>query len=81
MVAATVKAEDVNAVCGLEIVRLTTTATTSTYQTKKFAEIVGAWATNESDDDGVAVGVSGQTVTIVVGTSGDVVTLVIAGRK
>lgn len=66
---------------GIEIVKLTTGSTSDTYQSKKFAEIVGAWATNTSDDDGVAVSWSGTTVTIGVGTSGDVVYLMIAGRK
>lgn len=81
MTAATVKAEDANLLKGFEIVRLTTTSTTCTYQTKKFATIVGAWANNESDDDGVGVAVSSQTVTLTVGTSGDIVTLMLAGRK
>jgi hypothetical protein len=81
MVAATVTQDDANLVGGFEIVRLTTTGTTSTYQTHKFATIIAAWANNESDDDGVGVAVDGQTVTITVGTSGDVVTLMLAGRK
>ena len=63
-----------------EIVRVTTTATTDTYVTKKFAEIVGCKATNESDTDGVGIAVSSQTVTITVGTAGDVVNLWIVGR-
>lgn len=79
--AATVTAHDTNLVTGLEIVRITTTSTTDTYQTKKFATIVAAVGNNESDDDGVGIGVSSQTVTVTVGTSGDVVTLMIAGRK
>ena len=81
MALATIKGADVSKIPGLEIVRLTTTGTTSTFQTKKFAEIVAVFATNESDDDGVAISWSGQTVTIVVSTSGDVVCLMVAGRK
>jgi len=77
----TVTREDTNLIPGLEIIGGTTTGTTSTYQTKKFAEIVAVFATNESDDDGVAISWSGQTITIVVSDSGDKISLVIAGRK
>jgi len=77
----TVLAYDTNLVGGLEMVRLTTTATTDTYKTRKFATIITAIANNESDDDGVGVAVSSQTVTLTVGNAGDVVTLIIAGRK
>lgn len=81
MAAVTVLSDDVNSLPNCEILRVTTTGTTSTYQTKKFAEIVAAVGQNESDTDGVGIAVSGQTVTITVGTSGDVVALWIVGRK
>lgn len=81
MAAATIKAADPNTVQELEIVRLTTSSTSDTYRTRKFADIVAAFATNESDNDGVSVAWSGQTVTVGVATATDVVTLVIAGRK
>jgi len=66
---------------GLERVRLTTGATTDTYQSKQFSSITEAFAVNESDDDGVGVAVSSQTVTLTVGTAGDVVDLILAGKK
>ena len=65
---------------GLFGYRLTTVATTDTFLVP-FDDIVAAKANNESDTDGVGVGVSGQVVTLTVGTSGDVVTLLVAGRK
>lgn len=70
----------------IRIVRITTTATTDTYESP-FADTVGAIANNESDTDGVGVAVEAipalgrtQTITLTVGTLGDVVTLMIAGR-
>lgn len=81
MTAATITEEIDVQIPGIEIVKLTTTGTTSTFQSRKFAEIVGCWGTNTSDDDGVALSWSGTTVTIVVGTSADVIYLMIAGRK
>ena len=65
---------------GMRLYKMTTTGTTSTF-VAPFAEIVAAFATNKSDDDGVAVSWSGATVTIVVATSGDVIDLMIWGRK
>ena len=64
---------------GLVGVRLTTTGTTSTYVCPFFSSIGSVVANNESDNDGVGIAVSGQTITIIVGTSGDVVDLIIAG--
>lgn len=82
MALATVTEENTIGMPGLRLVRLTTTGTTSTYlPTVGTGDVVGVIATNESDSDGVGIGVSGQTITITVGTSGDVVTLLIAGRK
>ena len=66
---------------GLEIVKLTTGTTSDTYQSRKFAEIVGCWGTNASDDDGVGVSWSSTTVTVAPTTAGDVIYLMIAGRK
>jgi len=66
-------------------VRLTTTATTSTYNCPYFREIISCVGNNESDNDGVGVKVTAvsstgvQTITITVGTLGDVVTLIMAG--
>ena len=60
-------------------IRLTTTGTTSTYVCPYFSSIEAVIANNESDNDGVGIGVSGQTITITVGTSGDVVGLKING--
>lgn len=65
---------------GTEVsIRLTTTGTTSTYVCPYFSSIESVIANNESDNDGVGIGVSGQTITITVGTSGDVVGLKIDG--
>lgn len=55
--------------------------TGDTYLCPYFAEIVGVVANNKTDDDGVGVAVSGQTITLTVGSSGDDVTLFIWGRK
>jgi len=65
---------------GLVGVRLTTTGTTSTYVCPNFSDIGSVIANNESDNDGVGIAVSSQTITIIVGTSGDVVNLIISGR-
>ena len=81
MVAGTVLSEEETWFPGSRVVRITTTGTTSTYLCPYFAEIVAVVANNESDDDGVGIGVSGQTITITVGNSADVVTLFIVGRK
>ena len=60
-------------------IRLTTTGTTSTYVCPYFNTIETCIANNESDNDGVGIAVSGQTITITVGTAGDVVGLKIHG--
>jgi len=72
---------------GMHGVRLTTVATTDTYESP-FADTVIAIGTNETDDDGVGIAVETvpaagrtQTITITVGTVGDVVALLIVGRK
>ncbi len=64
---------------GMIALRLTTTGTTSTYVCPYFSKIEAAVGNNESDNDGVGIGVSGTTITIIVGNSGDVVTLMVAG--
>jgi len=79
--AATVTSEEEIGMPGTRLVRLTTTDTTDTYVCPYFAEIVAVIGNNESDIDGVGIGVSDQTITLTVGTSGDVVTLFIVGRK
>ena len=67
--------------------RLTTTATTETFEAP-CAEVVACVANNETDDDGVGVAVEAipasgrtQTITLTVGNIADVVTLLIVGRK
>lgn len=70
----------------MEVIRITTTGTTSTYVSPIFNRIEAVVANNESDNDGVGIGVSDfaantpTTITITVGTSGDIVTLMIAGQ-
>ena len=66
---------------------LTTTGTTSTFESPFYDTII-AIANNRSDDDGVGIGVETapgtgrtQTITITVGSSGDVIDLLIVGRK
>ena len=81
MAAVTVLSDDDGFSPSMRTVRVTTTGTTSTYVCPHFTEIVACVGNNESDVDGVGIGVSGTTITITVGTSGDVVTLKIAGRK
>lgn len=66
---------------GMAGLRLTTSGTTSTYVCPYFGEIAGAVANNESDKDGVGVGINGKTITITVGTAGDIITLYVWGRK
>ncbi len=70
----------------MEVIRLTTTGTTSTYVSPHFNRVEAVIANNESDNDGVGIAVSDfvantpTTITITVGTSGDVVTLMIVGQ-
>jgi len=78
MAAATILIPDFSKIVGLETVKL---GSDGDYKSKKFAEIVGAWATNMSDDDGVSVAWTGTTVTLDTTTATDDIFLVIAGRK
>jgi len=78
MAEATILIPDFSKIVGLEMVKL---GSDGDYTSKKFAEIVGAWATNLSDDDGVSVSWSGTTVTTDTVTATDDIFLVIAGRK
>lgn len=81
MAAATVTSDWDGLHPSIRIIRLTQTGTTSTYLCPYFAEIVACVGNNESDDDGVGIGVSGQTITITTAGATDVVTLWIVGRK
>ena len=65
---------------GSVLVRITTLTTSDTWVCPYFEEIGVAIGNNESDNDGVGIGVSGRTITISVGTAGDVVTLQVEGR-
>jgi len=64
---------------GLVCVRLTTTTTSDTWICPYFHEIGVCIGNNESDNDGVGVAVSGQTITIIAGAT-DVISLLISGR-
>ena len=81
MVAGTLASDEESFAPSSKLIRIATTAGTNTYLCNYFAEIVGVVANNESDDDGVGIAVSGQTITITVNTATDVVTLLIFGRK
>ncbi len=65
---------------GSVLVRLTTVSTSDTWVCPYFEEIGAAIGNNESDNDGVGIGVSGKTITLTVGTGGDIVTLQVEGR-
>ena len=65
---------------GLVCVRLTTTTSSDTWVCPYFQEIGVCIGNNESDDDGVGIGVSGQTITIKPTTGGDIISLLINGR-
>lgn len=80
MAAITVNEEIDVHIPGMKLYKMTTTGASSTF-VAPFAEIVAGFATNTSDDDGVAVSWSGATVTIQVATSGDVIYLMLWGRK
>ena len=81
MAAGTVTQDDDGLYPEERLVRITTTGTTTTYICPYFAEIVTCVGNNESDDDGVGIGFSGQTITITVASSTDVVSLSIIGRQ
>ena len=65
---------------GLVCVRLTTGSTSDTWICPYFQEIGVCIGNNESDNDGVGIGVSGRTITIKPTTGGDVIYLLISGR-
>ena len=65
---------------GLVGVRLTTITTSDTWVCPYFNEIGAVIGNNESDNDGVSVSWSGNTITIDPTTATDVITLIIAGR-
>ena len=81
MAAATVTEDNEGFSPSMRTVRLTQTGTTSTYVCPYFAELVAIVGNNETDNDGVAVSWSGQTITITTVGATDVVTLYIVGRK
>jgi len=68
---------------GMVLVRVTMTGATSTYTCPYFHEIIACVGNNETDSDGVGVGVAAPTangvdITLTAGAT-DVITLVIAG--
>ena len=65
---------------GSVLVRITTLSTSDTRVCPYFKEIGAAIGNNESDTDGVGIGVSGTTITLSVGDAGDIVTLQVEGR-
>ncbi len=65
---------------GLVCVKLTTVSTSDTWQCPYFQEIIAVVPNNESDNNGVGIGISGQTITIKPPTAGDVISLLVTGR-
>lgn len=65
---------------GTVLVTVTTTTTSDTIVCDYFQEIGAVIANNQTDNDGVGIGVSGQTITIKPTTAGDVINLQIEGR-
>ncbi len=65
---------------GTVLVTLTTVSTSDTWVCPYFQEIGAVIANNQSDNDGVGIGVSGQTITIKPTTAGDVINLQVEGR-
>ncbi|KKN24749.1 hypothetical protein LCGC14_0891750 [marine sediment metagenome] len=65
---------------GLVCVRLTTTTTSDTWVCPYFQELISVVPNNETDNDGVGIGVSGRTITIKPTTAGDIISLLIMGR-
>ena len=64
---------------GLVCVRLTTTTTSDTWICPYFETIVSVIPNNESDNDGVGIGISGKTITIKPTTATDIISLLIMG--
>ncbi len=64
---------------GLVCVRLTCTTTSETWQCPYFETIVAVIGNNETDNDGVGIGISGKTITIKPTTGTDVISLLIMG--
>ncbi len=64
---------------GLVCVRLTTTTSSDTWQCPYFETIIAVIPNNESDNDGVGIGISGKTITVKPTTGGDVISLLIMG--
>ena len=64
---------------GLVCVRLTTTTSTDTWQCPYFETIVSVIGNNETDNDGVGIGISGKTIKIYPTDGGDVISLLIMG--
>ena len=65
---------------GSVLVTITTGSTSDTWVCPYFQEIGAVIANNQSDNDGVGIGVSGQTITIKAPTAGDVINLQVEGR-
>ena len=65
---------------GLVCVRLTCTTTSETWQCPYFDEIIAVIPNNETDNDGVGIGISGKTITIKPTTGTDVISLLIMGK-
>ena len=65
---------------GTVLITLTTTTTSDTWVCPYFQEIGAVIGNNRSDNDGVGIGVSGQTITIKPTTAGDVIELQVEGR-
>ena len=64
---------------GLVCVRLTCTTTSDTWVCPYFETIIAVIPNNESDNDGVGIGISGKTITIKPPTGTDVISLLIMG--
>ncbi len=65
---------------GTVLVTITTVSTSDTWICPYFQEIGAVIGNNQSDNDGVGIGVSGQTITIKPTTAGDVINLQVEGR-
>ena len=65
---------------GIVCVDLTTTTTSDTWVCPYFQEIIAVIGNNQSDNDGVGIGVSTRTITVKPTTAGDIISLLIMGR-